>query len=56
MQAEVKIHKFGLMRCPKCGNKSELFGNLDSGWFKYYCLGCHDIFFSDKFYKKSLIK
>jgi len=56
MQAVVKIHNFGLMRCPKCGNKSELFGNLDDGRFKYCCTSCHDIFFSDKLYRKSLIK
>ena len=56
MQAMVKIHKFGLMKCKKCGHRAELFGNLDSGMFKYCCTSCHDKFYSDKFYIKSLIK
>jgi len=56
MQAVVKIYKFGFMKCEKCGSKTELFGNLDNGMFKYCCINCYHIFFSDKFYRKSLIK
>ncbi len=56
MQAKIKIRKFGFMRCEKCGGKTELFGNLDDGLLKYCCLDCHDMFFSDILYVKSLIK
>ena len=56
MQATIKRRKFGTMKCEKCGGKTELFGNLDTGWLKYCCLDCHEIFFSDILYVKSLIK
>jgi len=52
----LKVHKFGIMRCKKCYHRAELFGNLDNGMFRYYCTFCNDIFFSDKFYRKSLVK
>jgi len=52
----IKKRKFGLMKCKKCGGKTELFGNLDSGGLKYCCIDCYNIFSSDIFYTKSLIQ
>ena len=52
----IKRREFGTIHCKKCGGEAEFFGVLSDGNFKYYCLSCCEIFFSDIFYVESLPK
>jgi len=36
------------MKCPNCGSEMEMFGILESGMYKYYCIKCHRIEFKDR--------
>lgn len=46
--------KSGMLNCPNCNGKSELYGVLESGYFHYQCLDCHEQFLSNFFYTDSL--
>ena len=54
MENRIDRREFGKMKCVKCGGETELFGNLPNNMFKYYCLSCYEIFFSEIFYVESL--